>query len=349
MVTTPDTPTPPGGPGAAAPQPATVQAPPAPVPHSPAAQSTPAIVRSLSPRVTAALAGLMLAVGLALGAAIGPAPSTSIAGGSRIPLMVPSLLAAAGVGQQARTPSAQPTLTPPATPSAGAGSKATTSASSTPAPTSAATPPASTPAESTPPSPPTPTAPPAGGNTPTLAPATHVWLIELAGSTFANALAQPSVAPYIDGQAIPAGTLLSGWTALAANAFASETALLASTPPQLIETLTEPPCPEGAAGAQCAPGTPGELAAADAFLSACIPTITSTVAYREHGLIVVTFGSIAAGSASGLPAGSSSATLTSQPPAGVLLISPFASPGGRPATAFNPTSPKQSVEKLLRR
>jgi hypothetical protein len=336
MANTPDTPTPRGGPGAAAPDPAT-------------AQATPAILRSLSPRVTAALAGLMLAIGLAVGAAIAPAPSTSLAGGSRIPLLLPSLLAAAGVGQQARTPSAQPTATPPATPSAVAGSKATTPASTSPVPASPTTAPASTPAEPTPSSPSTPTGPQAGGKTTTLAPATHVWLIELAGSTFANALAQPSVAPYIDGQAIPAGTLLSAWSALAASAFASETALLASTPPQLIETLTEPPCPEGAAGAQCAPGTPGELAAADAFLTACIPTITSTVAYREHGLIVVTFGSIVAGSASGLPPGSSSATLTSQPPAGVLLISPFASPGARPATAFNPTSPKQSVEKLLRR
>jgi hypothetical protein len=62
----------------------------------------------------------------------------------------------------------------------------------------------------------------------------------------------------------------------------------------------------------------------------------------------VTFASISAGSASGLPVGSTRATLTSQPPVGALLISPFAA-AGRSTVAFNPTSPKQSVEGLLRR
>jgi hypothetical protein len=174
-------------------------------------------------------------------------------------------------------------------------------------------------------------------------------VIELSGSTFASALAQSAAAPYIDGQAIPAGTLLSGWSAVAGSAFASDTALLASTPPQIVDSIVQPPCPEGAAGAPCAPGTPGELTAADEFLKATLPTITSTPAYREHGLIVITFGSIVSGSASGLPTGASSVTLPSQPPAGVLLISPFAHAGARSPTTFNPTSPKQSLEKLLRR
>jgi hypothetical protein len=56
-----------------------------------------------------------------------------------------------------------------------------------------------------------------------------------------------------------------------------------------------------------------------------------------------------AGSASGLPAGSSAVTLTALPAAGVLLVSPFAAPGARSSTPFNATSPKQSVERLLRR
>ena len=80
-----------------------------------------------------------------------------------------------------------------------------------------------------------------------------------------------------------------------------------------------------------------------------MPTITSTAAFRESGLIVVTFASVAVATATGLPAGAATATLTSQPPAGVLLISPFASVGARSSTTFNPTSPKQSLEKLLRR
>ena len=55
----------------------------------------------------------------------------------------------------------------------------------------------------------------AGGGSPrtTLPPVTNVWLIELSGTTFAEALAQPRAAPYIDAQAVPAGTLLSSWSA----------------------------------------------------------------------------------------------------------------------------------------
>ncbi len=80
-----------------------------------------------------------------------------------------------------------------------------------------------------------------------------------------------------------------------------------------------------------------------------MPTITSAAAFRESGLIVVTFASVGSATATGLPAGAATATLTTQPPAGVLLISPFASVGAHSSTAFDPTSPKQSLEKLLRR
>jgi hypothetical protein len=300
------------------------------------------VLRSLSPRVTAALAGLMLAIGAAVGAAIGPAPSTSFAG-SRLAQLIPTVLAAAGAARQpaAQPPAATPAATPapaPATPTASPPSPAAAPAPATSPSAGESAPSASAPGGSE----------GAGGST-TLAPVTHVWLIELAGSTFATALAQPSLAPYINGQALPAGALLSGWSGLAAAAFANEAASLASPPPQLLSTVIQPACPEGPAGTACAAGTPGELTAADEFLRASIPTITSAPAYREHGLIVVTFGSISAGSASGLPSGSSSVTLTALPPAGALLISPFAAAGTRPSTVFDPTSPKQSVERLLRR
>ena len=95
-------------------------------------------------------------------------------------------------------------------------------------------------------------------------------------------------------------------------------------------------------------GHAGGLTAADEFLKASLSTITGTAAYRTSGLIVVTFGSIVPASATGLPSGTSTVTLTSEPPAGVLLISPFVSAGTRPAAAFNPASPRQSLEKLLR-
>jgi hypothetical protein len=174
-----------------------------------------------------------------------------------------------------------------------------------------------------------------------------VWLITLSGGTFAQAIAQPAAAPYIDSQLLAAGTLLSGWSSLAGGAFASEAGLLGGTPTQTLDAIVQPPCPEGAAGAQCAPETAGALAAADAFLKTTVPTITSSVAYREHGLIVITFATIGNATASSLPAGSSTATLGTESPAGVLLLSPFAHAGARPATAFDPTSPKQSLSGLL--
>jgi hypothetical protein len=176
---------------------------------------------------------------------------------------------------------------------------------------------------------------------------TSVWLIELSGTSFTEAIAQPAAAPYISAQAVPAGALLSGWSALDGSAFASDAALLASAPPQTVDTIVQPPCPEGAAGAQCLIGTPGALTAADEFLKGTVPKITATTAYRTHGLIVVTFGSVANATASELPSGAATATLTSQPPAGVLLISPFVSVGSRPTTTFNPASPTKSLERLL--
>ncbi|MGA8364138.1 MAG: hypothetical protein WB709_06425, partial [Solirubrobacteraceae bacterium] len=180
-----------------------------------------------------------------------------------------------------------------------------------------------------------------------LPPVTSVWLITLAGGTFAQALAQPTAAPYIDSQLVKAGTLLSGWSALAGGAFASEAALLTGTPPQNLDAIVQPPCPEGAAGVPCKPETAGALTAADEFLKATVPTITSNPAYSAHGLIVITFGTVGNATASSLPAGSSTATLGSEPPAGVLLISPFARAGARQSTAYDPTSPKQSLSALL--
>jgi hypothetical protein len=181
-----------------------------------------------------------------------------------------------------------------------------------------------------------------------------VWLIELSGVSFSEALAQPAAAPYLDGQLIPAGTLLSGWSALTGSAFASDATLAsqsssAGAPLPLLHSIVQPPCPEGAAGASCAAGTAGQLTAADEFLKATVPVITACASYREHGLIVVTFATVGVAAAAGLPAAASTAALTSQPPAGVVLLSPFAHAGARPVTPFNPTSPKQSLEELLHR
>lgn len=307
--------------------------------------------RAPSPRTTAALAAAMLGIGVAVGAAIGPAPTPSLANPS-LPVLVASLArvqaqraAQAAQAAQAASVAAQPpAISPGATPTRkrhkrarkGGGSEEATSATTTPAATETPKPTSTTPANTP--------------KTTALPPVTHVWLIELAGTSFAQAIAQPTAAPYIDTQAVAAGTLLSGWSALDAGAFANDTALLAGSPPQLLDTIVQPPCPEssGAAGASCT-AEAGELTSADEFLKATIPTITASAAFRENGLIVVTFATVGSATATGLPAGASTATLTSQPPAGALLISPFVAVGAKSATTFNPTSPKQSLEKLLRR
>jgi len=301
-----------------------------------------------SPRLTAALAGVMLAAGVAIGAAIGPAPEASLAGAARLPLLLPSLIARASAGSTGTSTAGTqpPPISETATPRVRRHRKRKrgSSASSTTA--------ATEPSSSTETSGSSGSKAKGNGNgakTVPLPAITKVWVLELAGSTFAEALAAPTTAPYINSTAIPLGTLLSGWSALQASAFASDAALIATTEPQLAETILQPPCPEGPAGAPCAPGTPGALKTADEFLAQTLPAITSSAAYRTNGLIVVTFGSIAAGASSGLPAGSTTATLSSLPAAGALLISPFVNAGKRPSTTFNPSSPKQSLEALLHR
>jgi hypothetical protein len=298
-----------------------------------------------SPRVTAALAGAMLAIGVAAGAAIGPAPAASLAvDPAQLAEHLPLLLAQAGVdGHTSSAGARPPAITRQATPRLRLRRRHAhrAIASEQPSP-STTTPAAEAPAPSSP-------APNSTGKakTSTLPPIANVWLIELSGPSFASALETPSGAPYINEQAAPAGTELSSWSALDAGGFANDAALLATGGPQILDTIQQPPCPEGAAGAPCAAGTPGALGAADEFLKTTVATITATATYRTGGLIVVTFGSIAAGAATGLPSGASSFTATSQSPAGALLISPFVTAGASSSIAFNPASPTQSLEKLL--
>jgi len=306
-----------------------------------------------SARVSALLAALMLGIGAAVGAAVGPGPESSLAGSSagalaqRLPLLLAAIEARDRAASNSTTASSAPAAAeaPAAEAALLRHRKARTVASSTPAATPASS--SGTPSESTSSSPSSSEAP-----TKKLPPVTTVWLIQLSGASFSAALAQPSGAPYIDGQAIPGGTLLSGWSALEGSAFANDAALAEPPPagaaPPLLHSIVQPPCPEGAAGAACAPETPGQLQAADQFLKETLATITTTPAYREHGLVVVTFASVALATQAGLAAGTSSATLTAEPPAGVLLLSPFARAGARSANAFAPTSPRRSLEALLR-
>jgi hypothetical protein len=305
-----------------------------------------------STRVAAALAAGMLALGVTVGAAIGPGVggADSTLAGQRIPLLLPAIAALAGGRAHTTSPSAAaavqpPPVTPQATPTSSPSTVAGTS--STAATRIETAPSAATKLAPIPSTAKQPQSTPKSNTQATLPPVTSVWLITLSGSNFAQALAQTAAAPYIDSQLVPAGTLLSGWSSLDASAFVSEAGLLSGEPPQTLDSIVQPPCPEGAAGAACAPETAGALTAADEFLKATLPAITTSAAYREHGLIVITFGSVGNAAASSLPAGASTATLSSEPPVGVLLLSPFARAGARPKTAFNPTSPKQSLSGLL--
>jgi hypothetical protein len=304
--------------------------------------------RAPSPRMTAVLAGGMLALGVVVGAAIGPAPTPSFALGRLLPLLPSLLRSAEPAPTQAPATSAQATTSTEEEATSTTRrhhrrkhKKAVTEAE-TSSTSEAATGEATTPASTTPTS-------TGKKKTVKLPPVTKVWLIELANSSFAEASAHASAAPYLETSAVPTGTLASEWSSLEASALASDAALIAGSSPQLLDTIVQPPCPEGAAGATCAPDTPGALTTADEFLKATLPTIVSTAAYRENGLVVVTFASVSNATATGLPAGAATATLTSKPPAGALLISPFVAAGARTATPLDPTSPRQSLEKLLRR
>ncbi len=319
------------------------QLPPGGDPEAPRAAARGA--RVLSTRWAAGLAAAMLGIGIAVGAAIGPAPAPSLAGGvaDRLPLLLAGL--STRHASTSSTPAPQPAASEPA-PS----SKPATAASAPPeAASTSSTAPAAE--ETSSGSKPGSSAGKSKSKT-TLPATTNVWLIQLSGPGFSAASAQPAATPYITSQLLPAATLLSGWTALQASAFAGEAALAetppAGSPPPILHSIVQPPCPEGPAGASCAPETPGQLTAADEFLKATLATITGTTTYKEHGLVVITFATVGIATQSELPAGASTSQLTSQPPAGAVLLSPFVKAGARSSAAYNPTSPRQSLEKLLR-
>jgi hypothetical protein len=360
-----------------------------------------------SRRVGVILATAMLAAGIALGALIGPGPTNSLASSSRAAAIGRVLaLLALGSGTSsggdlalssgaANPPASTPQPTPPSTSEAtagsGAGSSGTASTSSTPS--HASTSPSSGKA-----SPTSSTKPAASGEeegektskAKPLPPIADAWVIELPyGSSLENALKQSTAAPYLDGQLKSAGTVLSGYSSLAAAQLAGAATLLSGQVGASVTTLAPPPCgtsaaagatpgtTSGAAGAPesstgqpaaCPAGEPAGAQAADAFLQEVVPAIEASAAYKEHGLIVITFGaasqqgapsSAANPSASATtgtgtevtyPTGSITNTLTAAgAPTGALLLSPFLSHANtRSTSAFNPLAPHESLEALFR-
>jgi hypothetical protein len=340
------------------------------------------VPRLPSRRASAILAAAMLTAGIVAGIAIGPGPAASFAASSRASALARVLaLIALGEGTgagsapllsatAAHPPAAapQPTLaaskvSTSAGPTGHVGSSAgsaSPSSPSSPAPSS----PSSTPAPAGAPAPKTGSGSSEKAPTP-LPPIAHAWLIALPyGASFANALGQPSAAPYLDGELVQQGTLLSGYSSLAGGQLAGAATLLSGQVTAGVNWISPPPC-GAAAGAQAAPcpsAEPAGLQAADGFLSQVVSQIEATADYREHGLIVVTFlapnqeGSTpgspttpATGSAISYPAGTLANTLTATgQPTGVLLLSPFLRhAGARVATTFDPISPRKSLAGLL--
>ncbi len=295
--------------------------------------------------MTAILAAGMLAVGVGVGAAIGPAAGTSFAGDT--PALVAKLLSELAARNNA-TPQASsqaPAETPAEAPLST--SPPASSASTTPA-AAAETPASGSKSSEAEAEKPGKSSTPAKSKVPAV---TNVWLIELSGPSYEELLAQKAAAPYISGQLIPTGTLLSGWSAIEGNAFASEAALAAPVERSVHapDRALDRPAPVSRRGrrAKAARHPPERLKAADEFAQATLPKITGTAAFREHGLAVVTFATVGLASQQELPAGASSATLTSKPPGGVLLISPFAKAGARSSVSYQVAAPVHTVEQLL--
>ncbi|HKG39566.1 MAG TPA: alkaline phosphatase family protein [Conexibacter sp.] len=115
---------------------------------------------------------------------------------------------------------------------------------------------------------------------------------------------------------------------------ASDTPNLAYIAPSLCNDGTESPCIDG---------SPGGLAAADAFLATWVPKILASPAYRADGLLIVAF----AGDVT--PPADPAAPPAADAPVrnGALLVSQYAQAGGTGATAYDPYALLRSLEDLF--
>jgi hypothetical protein len=327
-----------------------------------------------SRRTGAILAALMLAAGIALGALIGPGPAVSLASSSRAASIARALTllviddsagangALLGAAHTDTSAAVSPKHTTTGTPGAAGKSAATasetgiggsaTSAAKSPASSTA---PASREASPTPKATPTPAA--GGGESEAkpkpLPPIAQVWLIVLPyGQSFSNALGQPSAAPYLDGQLVGKGTLLSEYSALAGSQLVGAATLLSGQVAASVSVLSPPACAttagatgstgtagapstastQGAAGtAPCPSGEPAGLQAADGFVRETVTRITATAGYREHGLIAITFAPASGSSSTTAPAAGTTDPTT--PAAGSPTETSY--PAGTSATSLS--------------
>ncbi|HYQ79052.1 MAG TPA: alkaline phosphatase family protein [Solirubrobacterales bacterium] len=94
---------------------------------------------------------------------------------------------------------------------------------------------------------------------------------------------------------------------------------------------------------KCPEGTADGAAAADAFLAEVVPGILASAAYKEDGLLIVSFG--AADPAP--PADPAAAPEADPKKVGALLVSPLLAPGSTDGTAYDPYSLLRSLEDMF--
>ncbi len=96
------------------------------------------------------------------------------------------------------------------------------------------------------------------------------------------------------------------------------------------------------------PGSVEGAAAADAFLAKWVPQILASPAYKEDGLLVVTFGAANPAASEAVPAPApATAPADDSLHVGTLLVSRFLSVGSTNATTYDPYSLLRTTEDLF--
>lgn len=320
--------------------------------HPPTPPSNP-----ISRRALAVLVALVFVGGALAGAALAPAPDSSLADSSTIVQRVIALLAAQAAESSQANATASSTAARSQSASTGSAGAHTAHRKPKPAskaaPSKASTP--SSPSESS-------TASESGagserssaGNSGEggaggpaqpirLPPIQHVWLVLAGGSTFATAATTAAAYPYLLGQLLGQGALLSNYSALDAYELAGDATLLPGGVGASLDVISQPGCNPAATSGGCTESAPPSPAEADAFVQRTVAPILAGPAYRENGLIVITFASASPGG------GGPATTLAPQPTTGALLLSPLLHAGTQSASPFDSLSPRTSLQTIFRR
>ncbi len=94
----------------------------------------------------------------------------------------------------------------------------------------------------------------------------------------------------------------------------------------------------------CADGTPGGLAAADQWLRTAVPPILASPAFKQDGMLIITFDEAdegRAGPSTPLPGGTAGGQI------GTLVLSPYSTPGGTSAQPYNHYSLLATIEDFF--